>query len=115
MEGKALERKNTTPYSTEVFCTSFRKVKDKNLSMEMVHVYHGRGCLKLCRACRRSVYKGESSMKFMKLGSASPVLGEDCLCRQISVSMAVMLTSSTCLSYQVSLSVGQIPHQDLEG
>lgn len=81
----------------------------------MVHVYHGRGCLKLCRACRRSVYKGESSMKFMKLGSVSPVLGEDCLCRQISVSMAVMLTSSTCLCYQVSLNVGQIPHQNLEG
>lgn len=114
-EGKDLERKNTTPSSTDVFCTSFRKMKDKNLSMEMVNVYHGRGCLRLCRACRKSVYKDERSIKFMKLCSASPVLSEDCLCRQISVSMVVMLTDSTCLCYQVFLSVGQIPHQDLEG
>ena len=114
-EGKDLERKNTTPSSTEVFCTSIRKMKDKNLSMEMVYVYHGRGCLRLCRACRRSVCQGESLVKFMELGSASAVLGEECLCRQISMSMVVMLTDSTCLCYQVSLNVGQIPHQDLEG
>lgn len=92
-----------------------RKMKDKNLSMEMVYVYHGRDCLRLYRACRTRVYQGESPVKFMELGSASAVLGEDCLCRQISVSMVVMLTDSICLCYQVSLNVGQIPHQDLEG
>lgn len=63
MEWKDWGRKNATPSSREVVCTSNRPMMGTNLSMEIVEEYHARGCLRLCKAYRGRVYQGENPVE----------------------------------------------------